>query len=345
MPKTVIAPQTRRRRRRRRGSNRRQLLWLVVALCIAGVSVGTTAQRVRQRRIATAAEAAQDLWNFDDIADSPAAQPARLVYRYSVVPGGVYSATELSEAVKRDPVVDALYRTVSERGVRLETVPANRLAYMSYRIGDQVYWSKHQIALHRGEAILTDGVTTIRGRCGNGISLDPMLPTSEEEPAPVELEALSVGESSLLPSHRLSFELAVMPGGQSPGLRSLDDLGFAFETGGPFGAPSSSEIAPALLPGTAPEGPTSPFPSDTTSLGTPTIPGVPPITDGPPLFPPDGPPLGPPGGPPTPPGSPTPTPNPPGGPPDVPPVPEPGTLLLVGGGLAMAIRRLRSRRP
>ena len=335
----MIAPETHHRRRRRRSSSRRQLLWLAVALCIAGVSVGTTAQRLRQHRIATAPQAAQDLWDFDDIADSPAAQPARPVYRYSVVPGGVYSATELSEAVKRDPVVDAVYRTVSERGVRSETVPANRLAYMSYRIGDQIYWSKHQIALHRGEAILTDGVTMIRGRCGNGISLDPMLPTSEEEPAPVELEALSAGESSLLPSHRLSFELAVMPGGQSPGLRSIDDLGFAFATGGPFGAPSSSEIAPELLPGTAPEGPTSPFPSDSTSVGTPSIPDVPPIT-GPPLFPPDGPPLGPPEGP-TPPGSPTPTPN----PPDVPPVPEPGTLLLVGGGLAMAIRRLRRPRP
>jgi len=343
----VIAREPHHRRRRRRSSSRRQLLWLAVALCIAGVSVATTAQRVRQHRIATAPEPAQDVWGFDDIADSPAAQPARPVYRYSVVPGGVYSATELSEAIKRDPVVDAVYRTVSERGVRSETVPANRLAYMSYRIGDQIYWSKHQIALHRGEAILTDGVTTIRGRCGNGISLDPMLPTSEEEPAPVELEALSAGESSLLPSHRLAFELAVMPGGQSPGLRSIDDLGFAFATGGAFGAPSSSEIAPELLPGTAPEGPTSPFPSDSTSVGTPSIPDVPtvPIPDGPPLFPPDGPPLGPPGGPPTPPGSPSPTPNPEGHPPDVPPVPEPGTLLLVGGGLAMAIRRLRGPRP
>jgi hypothetical protein len=342
----VIGPTPHQGRRRRRSSSRRQLLWLAVALCVATTSVLLTAQRVRQHRIAAAAaaEAALDPWDFDDIANSPAALPARPVYRYSVVPGGVYSPSELAEAIKRDPVVDAVYRTVSERGVRSEVVPASRMAYMSYRIGDQVYWSKHQIALRRGEAILTDGVTMIRGRCGNGISLDPMLPTSEEEPGPVELEALSAGESSLLPSHQLAFELAGMPGGQSPGLRSIDDLGFAFAAGGPFGGggSSSSEIAPGLLPGTAPGGPTSPFPSDTTSIDTPSIPDVPivPIIDGPPIFPPDGPPLGPP----TPPGSPSPTPNPEGPPPDVPPVPEPGTLVLVGGGVAMLMRRLRSRR-
>ena len=61
---------------------------------------------------------------------------------------------------------------------------------MSYRIGDTIYWTKKPLRLRRGEAILTDGVTEIRARCGNCLSLEPLLPTSDEEPEPYEFEAL-----------------------------------------------------------------------------------------------------------------------------------------------------------
>jgi PEP-CTERM motif len=281
--------------------------------------------------------------------------PARPVYRYSVIPGGAYTADELAEAIERDPVVAAAYRTVSSAGVHAEVVPADRLAYMSYRIGDQIYWTKHQIRLRRGETILTSGSAQLRGRCGNGISLEPLLPTAASEPAPLELEALSAAESSLLPSRGLPFELAGL-GGQGPGLGSGDDLGISFASGGPFGAPPSFDLAPGLLPGTPPGGSTSsPFSPETVPTGNVPVPDVP-VVDSPVFAPtPGGTPPAPqnpttPGGT-QPPGGPpadSPGPNPEGFPPEAPPAPlptpEPGTLLLVGGGVVTAaLRRLRSR--
>jgi PEP-CTERM motif len=256
--------------------------------------------------------------------------PARPVYRYSVIPGGAYNAHELAEAIERDPVVAAAYRTVSAGGVRAEGVPADRLAYMSYRIGDQIYWTKHPIRLRRGETILTNGSAQLRGRCGNGISLVPMLPTADSEPAPLELEALSAGESPLLPARRLAFDRAfalAAPAGTSLSFGHQDELG----TGSPWGESSGASdlpFPPGLFPGTPPVGST-PIPPDTSPSGPP---------------PPDVP------GSDTPTGSPIPSDTPPpGGPtPETPsapvPTPEPGTILLVGGGVvAAALRRLRSR--
>ena len=303
----------------------------------------------------------------DDAAVVPAALPARPVYRYSVIPGGAYSASELAHAVKRDAVVAAAYRILSSGAVRPEAVPADRLAYMSYRIGDRIYWTKRPIALHRGETVLTDGVTTIRGRCGNGISLDPMLPTADSEPGPLELEALSPGESPLLPSSRLGFELADVADQQSPGIGSMG----GFQSGGasgplsalnsgsgpfggglpegaippPSGGGSTTPGGTGVVTGQSPRTPPGSTPG-TTPIDTTVVPDVP-IIDGP-IFPPsDG---GPPPGllNPDNPGGPTPPDNPGGPNVDVPPgapaVPEPGTLLLVGGGLAAAMRRLRRRR-
>ena len=55
---------------------------------------------------------------------------ARPIYRYSVIPGGAYSAAELTAAVERDPVVASVYRSVSDAGVHAEVLPADRMAYM-----------------------------------------------------------------------------------------------------------------------------------------------------------------------------------------------------------------------
>jgi hypothetical protein len=276
-----------------------------------------------------------------DTADDASA--GRPVYRYSVIPGGAYDPRELAAAIDRDPVVAAEYRAVAAKGVHAEVVPADRMAYMSYRIADKIYWTKHQIKLRQGETILTDGKTQLRGRCGNGISLDPMQPTAEAEPGPLELEALS--EAPLLASQRLPFDL-VLPGGLSsgfglsPGLSAgalSGTLGGPLFTGGGLsgGSPTGSSDTPPNTP--AGGGPPIDVPPIVLPPGTP--PGQEPIihqiidiavggdtltNDEPP--PGDGPKF------PTEPNPPT----------DPLPTPEPTTMLLVGGGLAMALRRRRS---
>jgi hypothetical protein len=182
-------------------------------------------------------------------------EPGRPVYQYSVIPGGAFDASELAEAMDRDPVVAAAYRTVAD-GVHAEVVPADRLAYMSYRLGDHIFWTRHPIRLHRGETILTNGTVELRGRCGNGISPDPVLPTIESEPGPLELEAL-VAPDSPLPSHPLAFnyaasgDLYAAPGGFPLGAGPNGVLGSNVAPGGWIGQAepaSGSDDAPATPP-------------------------------------------------------------------------------------------------
>ncbi len=295
---------------------------------------------------------------FSDAADVPSTRP---IYRYSVIPGGAYDARELRSAVDRDPVVAAEYGGVAGRGVHPEVLPADMLAYMSYRVGNKIYWTKHQVRLRRGETILTDGATQLRGRCGNGISLEPALPTAESDPGPLDLDALVAPRTPLLPADSLPGE-HLAPGLLAATLLPGDAMGSFIAPVGLVGASSHSglEQRPDVPSGPPPENP--PASGDNSDApGVPLPPVIPiilppptgndrgiseviigipggldSVTDGP-----TGPEIHdtpPPGGPPD------------GHPPDTEPIapvptPEPGTLLLLGGGLAgLAARRLRARR-
>ena len=285
----------------------------------------------------------------------------RPVYRYSVVPGGTHNPGELKEAIARDAVVAAHYSKLDQSQLRKEIVSADRLVHVSYRKGDQVFWTKKKVLLRKGEAILTDGVTQVRARCGNCIAEQPAGPTSPEEPDVVEFDRLT---------DSLPGTAAPEVAGVRPGTRQDDPLG---SIGGPsVSAPLASlrvgdTSGPSLSADTAGVGSGSrsydPLVAagpagahGTTPLGddNPTPPGpdfdppwpdlpLPPGEDEP--FPP----LNPfPPGPDDPkrpenPGPPTDV-DPPGSDPQNPtPVPEPGTLLLVGGGAAELIRRMRRR--
>ena len=112
----------------------------------------------------------------------------RTVYRHSVIAGGVYSARELTTALDTDPVAKDHHKAVALDRVQVKTLSAPRQAYVSYRVGDQVYWTKEKVTLAAGESILTDGNVEIRARCGNGISTRPNTPTADHEPPPPELD-------------------------------------------------------------------------------------------------------------------------------------------------------------
>jgi len=122
-----------------------------------------------------------------------AARNARLtrpIYQHSVVPGGLFSAREVASAIQRDHVVAAHYEGIDPAAVRVERLPVTRLAYVSYRLADKVYWTRRPVRIPAGEPVLTDGQKTIRARCGNLIAADPLGPAAENEPPPVDLELL-----------------------------------------------------------------------------------------------------------------------------------------------------------
>ena len=121
-------------------------------------------------------------WNDAGFSPPAAVYADRPVYPYSVIPGGAHSSRELMEAAQREPVVAAHYAEFAVGNARVIRLAHERQAYVSYRLGSQIYWTKKKVTLHKGEALLSDGKHLARTRCGNRISEDPAGPTSPSEP-------------------------------------------------------------------------------------------------------------------------------------------------------------------
>ena len=114
---------------------------------------------------------------------------ARPVYPYSVVPGGVQDARELKWVAEHDPIVAAHYAGFDYDHARVVRLVLARTAYVSYRIGNQVYWTRRRITLHKGEKVITDGKITARARCANRVEEVPQQATSSSEPPVAKFEA------------------------------------------------------------------------------------------------------------------------------------------------------------
>jgi hypothetical protein len=115
------------------------------------------------------------------------AQSARLVYAYSVVPGGVADAEDVRRAVAADPVVGEHYRGLNFAHLVTASLSADTTAYVSFRKGDRVYWTTKKVRLSKGEAVLSDGINMVRARCGNRISDASKAGTTSQEPPEAEL--------------------------------------------------------------------------------------------------------------------------------------------------------------
>jgi hypothetical protein len=125
-------------------------------------------------------------------------KPLKLVYRNSVIPGGVRSAADLAAVVQRDPVVAAHYANFDVAAARLVPVEKSRMVHVSYRIGDTIYWTKNKVRLVLGENLLFDGKHLTRARCGNRIADEPQGPVLDNEPAPEVLDATFVSSEDLM---------------------------------------------------------------------------------------------------------------------------------------------------
>jgi hypothetical protein len=128
-----------------------------------------SAEASRQRFIATQQAALLEMEN-------------RKVYPYSIVPGGVKDAHELKWAADHDPVVAAHYAGFDYDHARVVRLALARTAYVSYRMGHRVFWTRRPIRLIKGETLITDGKITARTRCGNRVEDVPQQATSESEP-------------------------------------------------------------------------------------------------------------------------------------------------------------------
>jgi hypothetical protein len=112
----------------------------------------------------------------------------RPVYPYSVIRGGVANPDELKRVMEYDPVVSRHFEGFDYQRAHLVRLSEKQAMYVSYRIGDRVYWTRKKVTLPLGETLITDGTIVARTRCGNRVAAVPLDAGSPLEPSSDELE-------------------------------------------------------------------------------------------------------------------------------------------------------------
>lgn len=170
---------------------------------------------------------------------------ARPVYPYSVVPGGVEDVKELKWAAEHDPVVAAHYAGFDYDHAQVVRVTLARTVYLSYRIGNHIYWTRRRIALHKGEKLITDGKITARTRCANQVKETPQQQAAPVEPAPQKFdEPVRAGTGTAMQTPPVAFESALLNRPEAPGLGAAQPLSLY----DPFVGGGFISIAPPPLP-------------------------------------------------------------------------------------------------
>ncbi len=169
----------------------------------------------------------------------------KVVYPYSVIPGGIRNIEDLKNAIAKDPVVSAQYAGFRLAHARIIRLDRERSMHVSYRLGDQVYWTKDELMLAQGETLITDGTQTARTKCGNLIAESIVAPVSLNEPTAQQL-------NTPVPSPYTPGELEsgnLFPEIAQPAYSNVPPAGGSSYSGG--------EIEPGIL---LPSGPAGPIP-------------------------------------------------------------------------------------
>jgi hypothetical protein len=119
----------------------------------------------------------------------------------------------------QDPVVAEHYAGFAARRARAAPAQEERRMYVSFRVGESVYWTRASVRLAAGETLLTDGVNLARARCGNRLSLTPRTPIGPDVDldVPVEYEPAAdggdAGDVASLPLvvHEIFPAMALLP--------------------------------------------------------------------------------------------------------------------------------------
>jgi hypothetical protein len=186
------------RHRYRRHSRKKAGTKFLVAFLFAATAA-TTWQFARQQPASSMSYSSPEVnrMKLDEAAPSAIASgshssfnesgPARPVYMYSVISGGIASAEDLRQAMERDPVVAQQFAGFDFQRAHLVQVSEKQSMHVAYRMGDKVYWTRKKLALHPGETLISDGKIVARTRCGNRIALAPLGPPALTEPAEADL--------------------------------------------------------------------------------------------------------------------------------------------------------------
>ena len=235
----------RRRRTSRHRRNRRIRRWLagaVVAVfcaCVSVLALQYLSPSLFRERPATALTLKQSepsrtrAATLNQILSNVQPRP---VYPYSVVPGGIANAKELKWVAEHDPVVAAHYAGFDYERAQLVRLTLARTVYVSYRIGNKIYWTRRRLTLHKGETLITDGRMMARTRCANRVEEAPQQQAASPVEPPLEKfdEPMRAGEGTALQGPPVSYESAFLnrPGVPGPGAAGPLSLYDPFSGGG-----------------------------------------------------------------------------------------------------------------
>ena len=183
----------------------------------------------------------------------------RVLFPFSIIPGGIGSSLELQNAIDNDPVVAKHYADFDVANAHVGPLDRERSVFISYRIGSEVFWTKRMFILHKGETVVDDGNHAARARCGNRISVTPQAPVSSQEPTPEVFDRVQNHEDFYVRNAPIGSSLSPPPPPNSVPMENY----FAE-------AENETFFSPPILP--IPWGPSS----------VPIIPAVPIIPVGPP---------------------------------------------------------------
>lgn len=186
---------------------------LVIFFSLLLFSIWSFNGRVRIPTIdAAPISALSAVWEVPTPSEIPAAGIRRLVFPYSIIPGGVSGPEELRHALTRDSVVAKHYADFDLTKTRLVSLAKAQQVYVSYRVGSDVFWTRQELTLAKGETLLTDGEHMARTRCGNRISVLPLRPVSpNEEPTSATFDAPEFAESFAVPTLPFSISSPILP--------------------------------------------------------------------------------------------------------------------------------------
>jgi hypothetical protein len=161
---------------------------------------------------------------FDQlVARTPATRP---IYPYSVVPGGVNDPAELKWVAEHDPIVAAHYAGFDYERAHVVRLTLARTVYISYRIGNHIYWTSHRITLKKGETLITDGRMTARTRCANRVEETPQQKeASAVEPTAAQLDQPErSGQGTAVQAPPVAYQSALINRPQAPELGAAGPL-------------------------------------------------------------------------------------------------------------------------
>ena len=238
----------RKTRSRRRSSRRKQIAarWrFVTGLTLFALALAA-AILFSDRPSAPPALSEADLPQAIVTPDLPTLEAAvldRHVYPHSIVQGGAWNTHELKQAIAQDPVVAAHYADFDLQNTKVVRLEQPKLAHVSYRVGNAVYWTRKPLVIAAGETVLTDGVHVARTRCANQLADMP----GETSPAEPALSVLDTPLPVVAAARQSAMSLGETRPGQAGGTLGSGggSLSSGMLTGGGGGQPFGASPAAA----------------------------------------------------------------------------------------------------